>query len=250
MKKALLTIIIFFSNIISLYADTNISNSINTPTPVALTLDDIDKIGSIMEPAAEILSNQISFFGIVLTIIVTLLSIFAYMSVVKPMQDKMDKIDESIANQVKNQIIYGIDGELEKATKYAEKKIDDEVKKIKANAQDRLFEYQELVFLVNQKIKNDSNEILEKEGISDIQKLKEVINVQFKYNEIINDFLTKLVSDDFTTVKQAIKLLSEYDSVKSIIKMHLSDMCQNGKYTQEQKDEIKRLLKKYYDYSC
>ncbi len=253
MKKRFLTFLIFILQLGYLHSDTNITHSTASTQAsgaILLKLEDIGAIGSVMEPAAEILSEQINSFGIMLTIIVTLLSIFAYAGVFKPLKDKMDKIDDSIKNQVKNQIIYGIDNELEKATNYAQKRIDDEIKKIKMSAQDRIFEYQNLVYLVNQKIKDDSDKILEKEDMSDIEKLKEAINVQFKYNEIINNFLTKLVSDDFTTVKQTIKALSEYDSIKSIIKIYLNDLCQNGKHTHQEKEEIKKLLKKYYDYSC
>ncbi len=254
MKKIILALLLFTTLVWSLETDQNLSSlkfiKQNAATAQPLTLDHIGEIGSILEPAAEILAEQINSFGTMLTIVIMILSLFAYASIFKPIKEKIDDIDKSIEDKVKNQVIYGLDDKVEKTIKYAEEKIDEEVKKVRKDAQDKIFEHQNLVYLVNQKMNEEINNILEKEDLQEIEKLKQITKIHYKYNDITNNYLIKLVNDDFETMKQTIIELSDYRDIKSVITMYLSDLCHNGKLSSKQKEEVKKLLEKRYDYKC
>jgi len=218
-----------------------------------LTLGDLDQIGSILEPASQILAAQNQAFYEGLAITVAVLSLFAsfaaYFVVVRPFFKKIDKIDKDIENEVKNQIVFSANEKLESAREFALTKINYEIEKIRGKAYLILFSYQNLVFLVNQKIKQQSDEILAIDNLSDKEMLIQITNLQYRYNEIVNNDLPKLFSGDINIVKGVAKQLSEYKDIKSIILMHLQDMLVNGHFLPCDKEEIKMILKSHYNFN-
>ena len=255
MKSSILLFTLVLQSL-SLLADNNI-----TEESVPLTLDHIDKLGNIFEPSVELIATQIEAFGTNLTVFVTiiaaLVSILSYLGILKPVIDRsrkleeqvekqFDRLEKNVSDEVKKQIIYTMDGELEKAQKYARKRIDHEVRKVKENAMERLFAYQELVYEVNQNIKYESDEIMQKEDIDTETKLHAIISIQYQYNEICNHHLPKLFSENIEEVKQTAKALSEYPHIKSVIRLHLYDLLSRNIWSSAQKEELQKVIDKYY----
>ncbi len=218
-----------------------------------LTLGDLDQIGGILEPASQILAaqNQAFYEGLAITVAVLSLfvSITAYFVVVRPFFKKIDKIEQDIENEVKKQIVFIAHEKLESAREFALTKINYEVEKIREKSYLILFSYQNLVYLVNQNIKQQSDKILANDSLSDKEKMIKITNLQYRYNEIVNNDLPKLFSGDINIVKAVVKQLSEYKDVKSIILMHLQDMLVNGHFSPTDKENIKILLKSHYNFN-
>lgn len=255
MKVLVRSSILFMIGVVSIYADENITKE-NVP---ALTLNNLGELGSILEPHVQALAIQIESFGTNLTILmsvfIALISIVGYLGFLRPylnnnvrIEKAISQIDQKIEKEVKNQIIYTTDGELDKAKKYARKKIDYEIKEVKKEAYEKLFAYQELVYEVNQTIQTESDEILAQEDSSYEDKLKKIISLQYIYNEITNHDLPKLFSDDIHVIVSVSKQLSEHINIKSLIAMYLSGLLKLDKWSLEEKEEIKKVLKDYYKY--
>jgi hypothetical protein len=232
-----------------------------TGDDIPLTLDHIDKLSGILEPSAEVLATQIESFGtnmtIFITVLIAMVSIFGYLGFLKPvlersksMEEKIekhfDKIETAVKREVQSQIIYGIDGELDKALTYAERKIDSEVQKVKEDAQAQMFDYQELVYEVNQNIRIESEEIFSHLDMDTEAKLNAIISLQYQYNEITNHYLPKLFSKSLLEVIPTAKQLSEYKHIKSVIKLHLLSLMHNSSWSSIDKEELNKVIKKYY----
>jgi len=240
----------------ALAADSNVTEQ-STP----LTLDHIDKLSGILEPSAEMLASQIESFGTNLTIfvsvIIAIVSILGYFGVFKPVLDRsrklentlekeFEKLEKNVTDEVKKQMIYAMDGELEKAQKYARKRINHEVGKVREKAMEKLFAYQELVYEVNQNIKYESDDILAQENIDSQAKLNAIISLQYQYNEICNHHLPKFFSEEIHDVIQTAKVLSEYQHIKPVIQLHLLDLLHKNIWSNADKAELEKVIDKYY----
>jgi len=269
MKKFLFLSMLLFVGF--LFADSN-----TTKETIPLTMDHISAIGSILEPSTEILASQIESFGTNLTIfvsvIVTLISVFGYLGFLKPMSERSKKMEEKIeaefakteekiekkfaqiqktvSDEVKKQIIYSTDGQLDKARVYAQERINVEIKKTTQKANEKLFAYQELVYEVKSRLLQQSDDIFSQENLSQSQMLQEFISLQYKHNEIINHDLPLLFSDNITNVKQVAKLLSEHQEIKNVILVYLSGFLKENRWSESEKEEIKKVLFDYYQYTC
>ncbi len=275
MKSKIWFVAIALFSLSRLFAESN-----TTANVAPLTVEDIEALSGIFEPSAELIGTQVEFFGIIITVIIALISFLGYMAVFKPMMEvgkstterlqkqydqaekklekelarseqKLEKeiarIEKIIEREVQSQIVYGLNGKIDKALEYAEERIEEELRKVKEKAMERLFDYQELVYEVNQNIKHESDEILARKDLDQASKLAEIIAIQYHYNEISNHDLPRLFSDNITEVIQTAKQLSEYERIRPVIRLHLYDLLHKNSWSNMEKEELQKVIEQYYN---
>ena len=262
----------------ALAAETNGTETMQTITQVTehnvtqnalpLTLDHLDKLSNILEPSAEVLSTQINLFGIYMTVFIALLSFLGYIIVFKPMIDlgkstseriqrqfdqaekKLDKelsrMEKMIEREVENQIVYALNGKIDKAIAFADDKLDYEINKIKDKVRQQMFDYQECVYEVNQHIVEESETLLQRTDIDTEKKLHKIMSLQYRYNEITNHYVPKLFRDNIKEIIPAAKALSEYQQIKHIIQLHLLDLLHKNIWSNAEKAELQKVIDRYY----
>ena len=164
-------------------------------------------------------------------------------------QNLEDKLEKDIEREVKAQIIYSASDVLQDVEDDAYKKIDHEVKQIRSRAQNKLFDYQEFIFQVNQAKKYEYEEVINDPKILIEDKLKKITIIQGRYNEINNNDIPKLFSDNIKDILiPAAKKLSGESELSGIIIDHLVHSIKENGYSDADSLRIKNMLKKDYNY--
>jgi len=249
-------------------------------------LEIMSSLGGILEAQASNISTMIAVFGLTLSILMTIISFVAYnrsqniISRIEKNKDKIDKIKEKLAedilyidketksnlkslraevihslNDVKDdikqevtqQIVYTSKEVALKVEDYAYKHIEDNIVSINNKVQAKLFAYQKFIFKVNEAKKIEYEEVLFDDNFDFKEKLSKVIAIQSRYNEINNQSIPKLFSDNIeeAVVPSAVKL-SEYQDLHSIIIEHLELLLVDNHYSFADKARVKEVLHTCY----
>jgi len=245
-------------------------------------LDVINSLGGILENQSTHISTTIAIFGLMLTIIMTIISFVAYsksqniITRIEKNKDKIDKIKEKLAedvlyidketkenlktlreevihslNDVKDdikqevtqQIVYNSKEVALKVEDYAYKHIEDNIIAINNKVQAKLFAYQKFIFKVNEAKKFEYEEVISDENLNFTEKLSKVIAIQSRYNETNNQSIPKLFSHNIEEeVVPTAIKLSEYEELHSIIIEHLETLLFDSHYSFADKARVKEVL--------
>jgi hypothetical protein len=245
-------------------------------------LDIMNSLGGILENQSTHISTTIAIFGLMLTIMMTIISLFAYSKSqdilvrIEKNKEKIDKIKEKLAedilyidketksnlkilreelvhslNDVKDdikqevtqQIVYNSKEVALKVEDYAYKHIEDNIVDINNKVQVKLFSYQKFIFKVNEAKKIDYEEVVSDESFSFTEKLSKVIAIQSRYNETNNQSVPKLFSHHIEEeVVPTAIKLSEYQELHEIIIEHLEKLLLDSHYSFADKARVKEVL--------
>jgi hypothetical protein len=214
-----------------------------------LTTEDLGNLGSFLEPiinqSATNITQVITVFGIFLS----LYGIFFFVKVYSDINNIKKSISENIKHEVTNQIAYSVYEISDKVENHAYKKIDHSIQQIKDRVQQKLFEYQEFIYKVNQTKKLKYEKIIHDKTISVENMLKEMTAIQGHYNEICNHYAPKLFSDNIEDdlLPTAKNLADEKDLHHVLIKYLLKVYKDEDKLLQyHEKSKIKTILIEEY----
>ncbi len=276
MKKIVLILVLLLS---TLYAvnDINITNQQVENSQVGLiaytnkengatrylNTNHLGDLGGFLEPIlaanTQNITHLIMMFAAFITFIVALLSLLAFFNIKSLekqintnkgiIKDLENKLEKSIKQEVKSQIIYSASNVLQKVEDDAYEKIDHAVNHIKGRVKSKLFDYQKFIFKVNQAKKYEYEEVLNDAKISIDNKLQQITIIQGRYNEINNNDIPKLFSDNVKDelIPVAIKLSKER-AFHDIIIDHLKRSIKKNGYSYADISRIKEVVKKYYNY--
>ena len=237
---------LFLLSITLIHADTN-----NTMT--------IGEFGSIFEGTSSHITILITFYSLLISGLLALFSVVAY----KKSSDIMEKIEKNkeyidtiyeklkkdIEAEIDKQIIYNAKDVMSKVEDDAYRKIDRNVEQIGIDAQEKLFDYQQLVFKVNQAKKYAYEEVLGDKDLTPDKKLVKSVAIQGRYNETNNHDVPNLFSTDIENrVIPTAKKLSEFEELKDIVIEYLERLLAKDIYSYANKSRIKDLLREYYDW--
>jgi len=151
-----------------------------------------------------------------------------------------------IVEEVKQQIVYGLDDALLNVQEHAYRKVEHTVNRLTEEIQRRRFFYQNLIYQINQEKKYEYEEIM-KEEIELDERIDKIIKVQYKYNEINNHDIPKLFSKyiEKDVIPTAVKL-SAYKNIKHTVQKLLLKALKNDNLNFVQKTQIKDILKEKY----
>jgi len=167
----------------------------------------------------------------------------------KHREQAIEKLEKEIQNKVEVEIVYSASKILKKVQKHSYEKLDYKMEEIKNNVEKRLFNYQKLIFSINILKKLEYDEVLKQDVTTEI-KLREMVNVQHKYNETNNITIPSLLSNDIERdVVPALKKLSEEEDIfKKIIVDFFKNALTLDLYTPSDAYNIKYILQSFYDY--
>ncbi len=216
-------------------------------------------LGGFMEPIlaanAQNITQIVMLFGFLLALISV--AIFFNFSKLEKQIEKNKSIIENLENKleqniekvVQRQIISSASNVLRDVEDDAYKKIDHAIKDIKKRVKSKLFDYQKFIFKVNQAKKYEYEEVLNNAKISVDDKLQQITIIQGRYNEINNNDIPKLFSDNVKDelVPVAIKLSKE-NALCDIIIDHLKRSIKKNGYSYADISRIKEVIKKHYNY--
>jgi len=251
-------------------------------------LDVLNSLGGILENQATHISTMIAIFGLVMTILMTIISVVAYSKSqniivrIEKNKDKIDKIKEKLAedilyidketksdlktlrkevlyslNDVKDdikqevtqQIVYNSKEVALKVEDYAYKHIEDNIIAINNKVQAKLFAYQKFIFKVNEAKKIEYEEIISDKSLDFAKKLSKVIAIQSRYNETNNQSVPKLFSHEIEKeVVPTAIKLSEYEELHAIIIEHLETLLLDNYYSFADQARVKEVLHTRYDW--
>ena len=249
-------------------------------------LDVISSLGGILEAQSTHISTTIAIFGLMLTIMMTIISFVAYsksqniIARIEKNKDKIDKIKEKLAedilyidketksnlktlreevlyslSDVKNdikqevtqQIVYNSKEVALKVENYAYKHIEDNIVAINNKVQAKLFAYQKFIFKVNEAKKFEYEEVISDDSLNFTEKLSKVVAIQSRYNETNNQSIPKLFSHKVEEeIVPTAIKLSEYHELHEIIIEHLEEILLNSHYSFADKARVKEVLYNRY----
>jgi len=269
--RILKMILFLFFTIVVVYAD-NITE-VNQTVQVArenIQLDVVNKLGEFMGATMNSFTGQISNLLAVFGLMVTLVSVFGYLKL-RNLSDNINKNRELISDytndielkfndyrkemkteiveEVKQQIVYGLDNAILKVQEHAYRKVEHTIDKLTEEIQQRRFFYQGLIFKINQVKKYEYEDIMKQE--TDVEeKVNKIIITQSKYNEINNHDIPKLFSKKIEDeVIPSAKKLSEYTDLKHIVSKLLLKALENDKLNYVEQTQIRDVLREYYDWN-
>jgi hypothetical protein len=122
------------------------------------------------------------------------------------------------------------------------------IEEIKKNTQKRLFNYQELIYKVNQ-LKKINYDLVLSQSLSLEEKLPLMVNIQNRYNETNNITIPNLLSDDVDKVLlPALKKLSDDKELFNILIKYFKNILEQNDYSYSEKSKIKDVLIAFYNY--
>ena len=249
-------------------------------------LEVLNNLGGILEAQATQISTIIAIFGIMLTIMMTIISFVAYsrsqnmIARIEKNKDKIDKIKEKLAedvlyidketksnlkilrkevlyslNDVKSdikqevtqQIVYNSKEVALKVEDYAYRHIEENILAINNKVQAKLFAYQAFIFKVNEAKKFEYEAVISDDSLDFTEKLLKVIAIQSRYNETNNQSIPKLFSNNIEEdVVPTAIKLSEYQELHEIIMEHLEAVLLDVHYSFADKARVKEVLYNRY----
>jgi hypothetical protein len=271
MKIIDVMVLLLLTNIM-LYGENNVTVlSDATITEVQLTV--ISKLseffGQTIDGYTGQVENLLMIFGAMVTLFMAVMSIFGYLKI-RGISDEIEKNRELIADyttsidkkfseyriemkqeiveEVKQQIVYGLDDAILKVQEHAYKKVEYTVSTLTNEIQKRRFYYQSLIFKVNQVKKYEYEEVM-KEDIDLDERISKILLIQSKYNEINNSDIPKLFSKHIEEkVVPTARKLSEYKELRHIVIKLLLKALENDKLNYVEITQIKDILKECYDW--
>ena len=170
-----------------------------------------------------------------------------YPAVEKSIEKIKYDLEKDIKEEVSKQMVYQTKELISKIEDYAYTEIKTKLDEIIAKEQSKLFNYQKLLFKINEAKKIEYEKVLNSNNNS--KKLEDIIFIQNKYNEINNQTLPKLFSSEIKDITTAAIKLSEYKIIRRVIANFLRDILieNSDKFTYAQKAQIEEILKNYYD---
>jgi len=253
-----------------------------------IQLDVLNSLGGVLEAQSTSISITIAIFGIMLTVLMTIISVFAYgksqslISRIEKNKDKIDKIKEKLAEDilyidratkanlkglreevflslkdVKDDIKQEVTQQIVSTSKdialkvedYAYKHIEDNIVEINNKVQAKLFAYQKFIFKVNEAKKLEYEEIASNDKLNFEEKLLKIIAIQSRYNETNNQSIPKLFAHKIEEeVVPTAIKLSEYKELHEIIIEHLEELLSNNHYSFADKARIKEVLQTRYNW--
>lgn len=168
----------------------------------------------------------------------------------KHREHAIEKLENEIQNKVEGEIIYSASKILKKVQAHSYEKLDYKMVEMKNSVEKRLFNYQKLIFSINVLKKLEYDDVL-KQNIPPDQKLKEMVNVQHKYNETNNITIPNLLSNEIEKdVVPALKKLSDEEkALKMIIVDYFKNSLNLNLYSPSDAYNIKYVLQSFYDYT-
>jgi hypothetical protein len=232
-------------------------------------LEVVSKLSEFMGTSLNGFTNQILILLSVFGFMVTLVSLLGYLKL-KNLSDNIERnreliteykeyidnkftdyrkeMKQEIVEEVKQQIVYGLDGAILKVQEHAYRKVEYTVDNLTNEIQQRRFFYQGLIFKINQVKKYEYEDIMKQE-IDVEEKISKIIVIQSKYNEINNHDIPKLFSKKVEeNVVPSAKKLSEYGELKHIVSKLLLKALENDKLNYVEQTQIQDVLKEYYDW--
>jgi len=272
MKILKLMLIILLTSSI-LYGDNNktqvvsIDTSSSKSTVTQIELGVVSKLNEFMGASLAGFTNQITNLLMIFGAMVTLLSLLGYLKL-KGLSDNIEnnreliekykedidtkfsdykkEMKQEIIEEVKQQIVYGLDDAILKVQEHAYRKVEYTVSSLTDEIQKRRFHYQSLIFKVNQAKKYEYEEAM-KQDISLDEKISKLLVIQSKYNEINNSDIPKLFSKDIEEkVVPTARKLSEYKELRHIVIKLLLKALENDKLNYVEITQIKDILKDCY----
>jgi hypothetical protein len=215
------------------------------------------------------IEHLLMIFGFMVTFFIAMISLFGYFKIRgisveieknreliadytagidKKFSDYRKEMKQEIIEEVKQQIVYGLDDAVLKVQEHAYKKVEYTVSSLTDEIQKRRFHYQSLIFKVNQVKKYEYEEIM-KQDIELEDKISKILIIQSKYNEINNSDIPKLFSKHIEEkVVPTARKLSEYKELRHIVIKLLLKALENDKLNYVEITQIKDILKECYDW--
>ena len=217
---------------------------------------DLNILESLFTQQANHLTLLMSLFIGLLTILITVASVFAYFkskSLIDSVNDNRntikklnDKLEEDISLEVSKQIIHNTKDLVSKTEEYAYREISGKLESIISSAQESLFSYQKVVYQINETKKIDYEKALNNNDMDIEKRIDELIFIQNKYNEINNQTVPKLFSKNINRLIEAAEKLAEYKELNHIIANFLKELLKKDTFTWADKYRIKDVLKNEY----
>jgi len=159
---------------------------------------------------------------------------------------------KDVKNSIEDRITYEIISSSKQILKGIEdhsyRKIELKIEEIKRNTQKRLFNYQELIYKINQLKKIEYDEVLT-QPIEINEKLQQMVSIQNLYNETNNITIPNLLSEEVhAELIPALKKLSDNLQLQPIIISYFKSLLNANEYSYSEKIEIKDTLKTFYKY--
>ena len=159
-------------------------------------------------------------------------------------KDLKNRIEDIIMQEISassKQLLRGIEEHLYR-------KVELRIEEIKKNTQKRLFNYQELIYKVNQ-LKKINYDLVLSQSLSLEEKLPLMVNIQNRYNETNNITIPNLLSDDVDKVLlPALKKLSDDKELFNILIKYFKNILEQNDYSYSEKSKIKDALIAFYNY--
>jgi len=159
----------------------------------------------------------------------------------------IEKLEMEIQYKIQNEIIYYASEHSKNVEKNAYQQLSYTMNTMRVNVENRLFNYQKLIYNINILKKREYDRVLEEHVDSD-EKLKNMVKIQTKYNETNNITIPELLSDNIDSVISALKKLSEEEELKPIIINFFKDALNSNVYDKVDAYNIKYTLQSFYGY--
>lgn len=253
----------------TLHADTNTTQPSNTELEV------ISKIGEIFSASMTGYTGQIesllttfSYIGSVLFLLITVFASFKITSISRKIDSNRETIEslksdmqqelndikkeikDEIREEVSQQIVYTAKKATQKVREHAYNKIEYNIEKINLKMEENIFRYQRMIYKINQAKKYEYELILNNKSLSIEEKIKEIIFIQGRYNEINNQSILGLFSSNVEEklIPSLIKL-SDNLKIRQIIIRFIENLLKKEKFDHADILDIKEVLEKYYNWT-
>ena len=263
MMKKLILILLVLSTL--LYCDENITTAMLERISALVSTPHVDSnmtigdLGSFFEGTSGHISNLIMFFSLFISGVLALFTYFTYTenkSITEKIESNKEYIDniyeklkEDIKHEIDKQVIFNAKDVMSKIKDDAYRKIDNSINQISSDAQEKLFDYQQLVFKVNQAKKYAYEEVINSKTLELDEKLAKSVIIQGQYNETNNHDIPNLFSTDIENrVIPTAKKLSEFHELRDIIVEYLEKFLDKEEYSYANKSQIKDMLREYYNW--
>jgi len=228
-----------------------------TSAPHADTNMTVGDLASFTEGTSGHISNLIIFFSIFISGILAVFTYFTYRenrSIMEKIENNKkyintiyEKLKEDIKGEIDKQVIFNAQNVMSKVEDDAYRKIDNNIEHISNQSQEKLFDYQQLVFKINQAKKYAYEEVMNNKKLTLDEKLIKSVIIQGQYNETNNHDIPNLFSTDVENcIIPTAKKLSEFEELKAIIKEYLEKLLDKDSYSYANKSRIRDVLQKYY----
>lgn len=168
---------------------------------------------------------------------------------IEKIDDINNRLEKDIETKMKSEIISSSTEMLKNVEEHAYKELSYKMENIKYKVEKRLFTYQNLIYDINMNKGLEYDEVLKEETDANT-KLKNMVDIQKKYNETNNITIPNLLSPYVKKdVIPALKKLSEIDELEAIIEEFMIKMLDLNIYSVSDASMIKNILEKHYNYN-